>query len=66
MMDRLKKYLRLMIFLALLVSLGACAAHGRIHRKPVPGRKKPCNCPDFGMVRQPERQTVYFYEPHQA
>lgn len=65
-MVRVNRYFRLIILLALVVSLGACAAHGRIHRKPVPGRKKPCNCPDFGMLRQPGGQTLYVYKSSQA
>ena len=50
----------LMIFVLLL--LCSCAAHGHIHKRPVPG-KKACNCPDFGMTVPSGNITAKSY-PH--
>jgi hypothetical protein len=49
------------LFLAVLF-LGSCAAHHPYAKaRPKAGKKKSCNCPDFGFNRGITNGGIYFY-----
>lgn len=58
----MKLYAKVIIILGLALMTCSCAVHGHIHRRPVPGKKKSCNCPDFGMNLQKKTGTSAAFE----
>jgi len=53
---------RYAILILIVTFLGSCAAHHPYARaKPKAGKKKSCNCPDFGFNSGNHASGLYFY-----
>jgi len=58
----MKVFFKLPALLLLILFLGSCAAHHPYAKaRPKPGKKKSCNCPDFGYKSGKSPSGVYFY-----
>ena len=58
----MKIYTKLTALLLVVLFLGSCAAHHPYAKaRPKAGKKKSCNCPDFGYNSGKAAKGIYFY-----
>jgi len=58
----MKRFFNLPVIFIIVILLGSCAAHHPYAKaRPKPGKKKSCNCPDFGYNPGKSSDKIYFY-----
>jgi hypothetical protein len=58
----MKVFYKFSIILLISIFLGSCAVHHPYARaRPKAGKKKSCNCPDFGYNSPKPASETYFY-----
>jgi hypothetical protein len=60
--EMMRRFSKFTLYIFLVIFLASCAAHHPYAKaRPKPGKKKSCNCPDFGYNPGKHAYGTYFY-----